>query len=378
MVNKQRMLEEFFALVKIKSASRQERQEAEEVKKRLTALGLTVQEDDAGGKIGGNCGNLFARLPGTVSGAPTLLLSAHLDSVDPCEGIQPKLHNGVITSSGDTVLGSDDKAGIVGILEALRQVQENNLPHGDVLTVFTVSEEWGLGGSQNIDRSLLKADYGYILDADGTPGEIITQAPGQNRLDITIYGKSAHAGLEPEKGINAIVAASAAVAQMRLGRIDDETTANIGVIHGGRATNIVPDLVKLEGEARSRDKAKLDRQTEHMVTTCQQAAAAHGARAEAKVTHLFDAFTLAPHDPVVELAQRAAVKAGLTPHLGATGGGSDANHFNAYGVPCAVLGVGMSKAHTTEEFLREEDLYNTAVYVVSLITTAAAWQKGKK
>lgn len=366
------MLDEFLALVKITAASRQERQVADEVKKRLTALGLTVSEDDAGSKIGGNCGNLFAKLPGNVSGAPTLLLSAHLDSVAPCADIKPQRHNGIITSSGDTVLGSDDKAGVVGILEALRQVQEGNLPHGDVLVVFTVSEEAGLGGSQNIDRTRLRADYGYILDADGAPGLIITQAPAQNRLDATVHGKGAHAGMEPEKGVNAIVAASAAITKMKLGRIDDETTANIGVIRGGRATNIVPDLVTLEGEARSRDQAKLDRQTEHMVQTLTQTAAAHGARAETKVTHLFDAFTLMPNDPVVTLAQRAAAAAGFTPHLGATGGGSDANHFNAYSVPCAVLGVGMDKAHTTEEFIKEEDLYNTARYVVSLITTAAA------
>lgn len=377
MINQQRMLEEFFTLVKIKAPSRQERQVAEEVKKRLIALGMTVSEDNAGTKIGGDCGNIFARLPGTIPGAPTLLLSAHLDSVEPCTDIKPQRQNGIITSSGDTILGGDDKAGVVSILEALRAVQENHLPHGDVLVVFTVSEEWGLGGSQNIDRSRLIADFGYVLDADGAPGQIITQAPGQNRLDITIYGKSAHAGIAPEEGINAIVVAGAAVAQMQLGRIDAETTANIGVINGGRATNIVPDQVVMQGEARSRDEAKLARQTEHMVKTCQQVAAAHGAKAEVKVTHLFDPFALAPHDQVVELARQAAVNAGLVPHLRATGGGSDANHFNTYGVPCAVLGVGMSKVHTTEEFLREKDLYDTAAYVVALITAAAQVQSPK-
>lgn len=375
MINKERVLGEFFELVKIKCSTRQEREVADVLKVRLQELGLEVIEDNVGEKIGGNCGNVLGFAQGTLQDAPTLMLSAHMDCVEVCAGIVPQLKDGVITSVGDTILGADDKAGVVAILEALRMVKEQNIPHGAIQIVFTVAEEGGLNGAKGIDPSLLKADFGYALDSGGSPGEIITMAPGQNSITAVIHGKKAHAGVAPEEGINAIVVAGKALAEMQIGRIDFETTSNVGIISGGIATNIVPDLVEVKCEARSRNMDKLASQTRHMKDVFEQVAVANGAKAEVGVVTAYGPYVLAEDAPVVVLAVKAAQSIGLTPEIKATGGGSDANFFNNYGVPTAVLGVGMSKVHTTDEYIKEIDLYNSAELVTALIKTAAAMKK---
>lgn len=375
MINQERMLAEFFELVKIKCSTRAEREVADVLKARLAGLGLIVTEDNVGEKIGGNTGNVIGYLDGNAADAPVLMLSAHMDCVEPCAGIQPVLKDGVITSAGDTILGSDDKAGVVAILEALRVIAEQKISHGGIQVVFTVAEEGGLNGSKNMDKSLLKADMGFALDSSGEPGKIITMAPGQNKIQVIIHGKTAHAGIAPEEGINAIVVAGKALAELKDGRIDEETTANVGNIKGGGATNIVPDHVEITCEARSRNMDKLEAQTKHMVDTFERVAAANGARAEVKVTKAYGPYVLTADMPVVVLAGKAAEAAGLTPKLQGTGGGSDANFFNSYGVPCAVLGVGMNKVHTTDEYIKEADLYKTAELVVSIIKTAGQMKK---
>jgi len=369
MINQQRLLAEFLELVQIRCSTKAEREVADVLKQRLAELGLEVFEDDTGEKIGGNCGNVIAYLPGAAD-APVVMLSAHLDCVEPCGSIEPVIEAGIIKSAGDTILGSDDKAGVAAIMEGLRVVVERKLPHGGVQVIFTVSEEGGLDGSKNISKEHLKADMGYALDSGGEPGTIITMAPGQNSIDVVVHGKTAHAGVAPEEGINAIVVAGKALAELKQGRIDSETTANVGIIKGGHATNIVPARVELKCEARSRNMAKLAAQTEHMRETFEQVAKANGVRAEVKVEHAYDPYVLADDAPVVALAVKAAQSIGLTPGLQATGGGSDANFFNSYGVPTAVLGVGMSKVHTTEEYIKEADLYKAAELVVAIITTA--------
>lgn len=375
MINRKRMLDEFYELIQIKCSTRAERQVADVVKKKLADLHMEVSEDDTGSKIGGNCGNVFAYLPGTVAEAPSLLLTAHLDCVEPCADIKPVLKDGIITSAGDTILGSDDKSGVVAILEALRLVKEQNIPHGNIQVVFTVAEEGGLNGSKNMSADLLKADFGYALDSSGSPGEIVNMAPGQNKIDVTIYGKKAHAGVAPEEGVNAIVLAGKALAQVKDGRIDPETTANIGSIKGGIATNIVPDVVEIKAEARSRNKEKLAAQTEHMRQTFEETVKAAGGRAEVKIGKEYDAYVLPETAPVVTLARQAAESIGLKPVIKATGGGSDANYFNSYGVPTAVLGTGMSKVHTTDEFIKEEDLYNIGELALAIIKVAGQSKK---
>ncbi len=371
MINRKRMLNEFFELVQIKCSTRAERQVADIIRQKLTDLHMEVSEDNAGSKIGGNCGNVLGYLAGTVADAPGLLFTAHLDCVEPCDNIKPKLSDGIITSSGDTILGADDKSGVVAILEALRIVQEQNIAHGSIQVIFTVAEEGGLNGSKNIDPALLKADLGYALDSSGSPGEIINMAPGQNKIDITVYGKKAHAGVAPEEGINAIVLTGKALTAVKDGRIDFETTANIGSIQGGSATNIVPDVVQIRAEARSRSSEKLAAQTDHMRQVFEETVTAAGGRCEVVISKEYDAYVLSESAPVVMLARQAADSIGLKPVIKATGGGSDANYFNSYGVPTAVLGTGMSKVHTTDEFIKEEDLYNTGNYALAIIKAAS-------
>lgn len=370
MISRKRILDEFYELVRVACPTRAERQVADIIKKKLADLHMEVTEDDTGRKIGGNCGNVLAFLAGTVAGAPSLLFTAHLDCVEPCGNIQPVLKNGIITSTGDTILGSDDKSGIVAILEALRVIKEQNIPHGDVQIIFTVAEEGGLKGSKSIDPALLRADFGYALDSGGLPGEIVNMAPGQNRLEIYIYGKKAHAGVAPEEGVNAVILAGKALAKINDGRIDSETTANIGSIQGGSATNIVPDKVVILAEARSRNMEKLAAQTKHMCQVFEETVKAAGGKAKVNVTKEYDAYVLPETAPVVQLACQAAESIGLKPEIKATGGGSDANFFNSYGIPTVVLGTGMSKVHTTDEFIKEEDLYTIGELTLAIIKAA--------
>ena len=371
MINRERLLTEFLELTRIDSPTRNERQIADLLKMRLENLKMTVTEDRAGSVIGGNCGNVFAYLKGNLTQAPVVLLSAHMDTVDPCIGIAPILKNGMITSSGSTILGADDKSGIAPILEALRTIQDLNIPHGDIQVIFSVAEEGGLNGSKNLDKTWLKADLGFVLDSGGEPGRIILQAPGQDRINVTILGKASHAGVAPEDGISAIVVAAKAISSLQTGRIDEETTSNIGTIKGGRATNIVAERVELTCESRSRNLEKLERQTAQMCETFKRSVEEMGAVAEIEVIRLYDPFKLEEKSQVASLSAQAAHSAGLTSTFGATGGGSDANFYNRFGVPCVVLGTGMQKSHTIEECIIEEDLYSTARFVVEIIKAVA-------
>jgi len=375
MINKERVLNEFLEMIQIRCSTLQEREIADLLKGRLAALGMEVTEDNVGEKLGGTAGNVYGYLPGTVQGAPRVLLSAHMDCVEPCSCVKPVIENGIIKSSGDTILGSDDKAGIVPILEALRVLKEQNLPHGDVQVVFTVAEEGGVNGSKNMDPSLLKADLGFVLDSSGAPGKIITMAPGQNKIKVVVHGKTAHAGLAPEEGINAIVLAGKALAEIKEGRIDAETTANVGIIKGGQATNIVPDRVEITCEARSRNTAKMEAQTKLMCETFEKIVTANGGKVDITISKAYDPYVHAEDAPVLAVAKEAAESVGLVTKFEGTGGGSDANFFNNYGVPSAVLGVGMSKVHTKEEFIKEEDLYKMSEFMVAILSKVAGMKK---
>ncbi|MBM7854705.1 tripeptide aminopeptidase [Desulfohalotomaculum tongense] len=369
MINRERVVEEFLELVKIDSPSGHEREIARVLKRKLTDLGFEVYEDNAGGQVGASAGNLIAALPGSGKG-PVLFLCAHMDTVEPGRNINPVIKDGVITSQGETVLGADDKAGIAAILEAVRTIKENNIEHGGLEVIFTIWEEGGLKGSKALDYSKIKAKMGYVLDSDGEPGTIIITAPAQNSIVATIKGKAAHAGQCPEDGINAIQVASRAIAKMKLGRIDEETTANIGIIRGGKATNIVPDNIYLEGEARSLSLEKLEAQTKHMCQVLQQEAEAAGAEIKIDVEKQYHTINLSADDRVVQLAVEAAETLGLKPVLTGTGGGSDANIFNGKGFACANLGIAMNKVHTTEESIKVEDLCKMAEYVTEIVKAA--------
>lgn len=368
MVNQERLLKEFVELVQIYSPSRLERDIAQVLKGKLSGLGLEVYEDQAGKAIGSGTGNLIARLPATAGGTkPAVFFSAHMDTVEPGRNVEPVIEDGIISSKGETVLGGDDKAGVAAILEALRIIGEQGIPHGEIEVVFTVCEEVGLLGAANLEYELLNSRMGFILDAAGPIGTIIVKGPAQVRMEASITGKAAHAGVCPEEGISAIQVVSKAISRMKLGRIDEETTANIGIIEGGKAINIIPELVNLKGEARSLKPAKLEEQVKHMTDTLEQAAAEAGAKAQVKTEHLYAHIDLAPDSKAVQAAVRAADNLGFKAKLEATGGGSDANIFSGKGLAAVNLGIGMNKVHTTQETIRVEDLMNTVRYLVEII-----------
>lgn len=371
-VNKERMLQEFKEIVAIPCHTLQEKPVFEYLKAKLETMGFAVEEDDAGKQLGGSCGNLWAFLPGNKPGATAVLLSAHMDGVEPCGGTAVVQKDGVLYSDGTTILGGDDKSGVEGILEGLRMLLASGEEHGDIQVLFTIAEEGGVNGSRCMDRTRLRADVGYALDGEGAPGEIVVGAPGQYKYKISVHGKKAHGGLEPEKGINAIMIAAKALADVkRYGRIDEETTANIGIIGGGVATNVVPDLVVIEGDARSRNNEKLAAIRDEIVNTIVTSAQKYGAQAEAKVDHKYSSFLVDKDSKVVALAERSCAICGFASNVTLTGGGSDANFINEAGVPCVILGTGMANVHTVEEFLKEEDLYNTALMVYGILLAAA-------
>ncbi|MDP4161452.1 MAG: M20/M25/M40 family metallo-hydrolase, partial [Bacillota bacterium] len=339
MVNRERILNEFLELVRITSPTLAEREIAEVLKNKLNAIGLNVIEDHAGQSIGGNCGNLIASLPSTSPQAPVLMLSAHMDNVEPCRGVNPIVSNGIVRSSGNTVLGGDDKAGLVSILEALRQVKEQNISHGEIQVVFSVAEEGG-SGAKHIDRSLIHANLGYVFDSSGSPGKVINKAPGENSLIFKVNGRSAHAGIEPEKGLNAIILAAKALSQIPNGRINEMTTVNIGIINGGLATNIVPETVVIKGETRSHNLTELEEISDKIKGIFERTVNEQGGKSQVTVQRVYDPYELTLDMPVISSAQAAIRKLGWEPEIKATGGGSDANYYNSYGIPCAVLGIG--------------------------------------
>ncbi|AZR73439.1 peptidase M20 [Anoxybacter fermentans] len=366
MIKKKRLVDLFMELVTIDSETKKERKMADQLKTELENLGLEVHEDNAGENIGGNAGNVIGVLKGKVD-TPSLLLCAHMDRVSPGKGIEPVLKDGVITSKGDTVLAADDIAGVAAILEALWVIKENNLEHGEIKVLFTVAEEGGLHGVKNVNPEEIRADYGFCYDSSGDVGTIVVQGPAQYRFEAIVKGKAAHAGINPSAGINAIKVASLAISEMKLGQIDEETTANIGVIKGGQATNIVPDRVELLGEARSRNRKKLEAQVAHMRDILERAAAKFGAEVEINTQLMYPSFFFSEEDPVVIIAKEAAKSIGIETNLVPSGGGSDANILNGYGIPTINLGIGMEKVHSTEEFITVENLVKAAEYTVAII-----------
>jgi len=365
-VDEERLVRQFLHLVGIYSPSFQEGEIAEVLERELISLGLEVRNDRSGQ---GGTGNVIGLLRGR--GGVPIFLGAHMDTVEPARGVKPVVDGGVIRSDGTTILGADCKAPIAAILEAIRVVREQGLPHGDVEVVLTYAEEKGLVGARALDTSQLNARLGFVADSSAPPGGIVTEAPAQDRLVAAFHGKPAHAGVEPEKGVNALLAAARALCRMPLGRIDEETTANFGLIKGGTARNVVPALVEMEGEARSRDNAKLQRQTRAMVDAMESASQEVGVRLELQVERSYDAYRLDRESQVVQLAWRAAEDAGISPYLMGSGGGTDANIIVARGIPTAVLGTGMAQPHSLEEHIKVEDMVALARHLVGLIQRAA-------
>jgi tripeptide aminopeptidase len=374
-INRERLRGYLLDLVQIDSESRSEGQVAARLRADLEALGLDVEVDDAGTKVDGNTGNVICRVPGTLPGAPALFLAAHMDTVVPGKGVKPVIDGDIIRTDGTTVLGGDDKSGCAIIVECVRTLKEHAIPHGDLDVVFTICEEVGLLGAKHLDIARLEATYGLVLDSDDV-GYLFTKAPAADRMTYTIHGLEAHAGVEPENGISAIRVAAEAIASMKLGRIDFETTANVGIVQGGNATNTVPARVMLKAEARSHDEAKLEAQTEHMRKAFHDAAARHSvvvdgksvtARVEEDIERDYDRMNVPDDSTIVQLVVRAANNLNQTVKTLATGGGCDANVFNRRGLEVANLGTGMQAIHTVKEWLNVQDMYRSADIVLEII-----------
>ncbi|WP_139489269.1 M20/M25/M40 family metallo-hydrolase [Brevibacillus dissolubilis] len=366
MINQERILQEFLELVQIDSETKFEGKIAEVLKQKLTDMGFSVEEDNAGEKIGHEGNNIFATLEGTAKG-PAILFSSHMDTVVPGKGVKPSVKDGYVVTDGTTILGADDKAGIAAIFEAMRLLKEKNLPHPTIQIVITTGEESGLMGSRNMDASKLKAEMGFILDSTGKVGEIIKAGAGQYRIVTKVHGKSAHAGVAPEKGISAIQVASKAISRMPLGRIDEDTTANIGRFVGGQAYNIVTDYVEIWSECRSLVNDKLEEQLKKMVAAFEEAAEEFGARVENEVMFMYSGYKFDENTPVLQKAINAVKRVGRTPDLQSSGGGSDGNAFNGYGVPSVNFGIGYEEIHTTNERMPLEELYKAAELVLAVV-----------
>lgn len=371
MVNEKRLIANFLKMVQTDSLSGQEGKMRDLLKEEFAARGFEAQEDDAGAVLHGNSGNLLVKIPGTIN-RPALLFAAHMDTVKPGLGIKPLVgSDGIIRSSGDTILGSDDKAAIAALLEVCDVLKEETLAYPPLEFLFTVGEEQGLQGAKAFNPEGLQAKMGYVLDAGGDPGVIITQSPCQNEMEYTAWGKAAHAGINPEDGINAIHLVAAALAAMPCGRIDEETTCNFGGIEGGKARNIVADFCRVKGEVRSLDRGKLDRLTAELESIFRREVEKLGGRAEVEVNFLYPEIKINEEDEVVKLAVEAAGSIGLNPRLMSTGGGSDASIINGRGISCANLGVGMKDVHTCNEHIKIEDLVNDARWVLAIIERAS-------
>jgi tripeptide aminopeptidase len=364
------VLDLFLELAAIRSPPGAEREVADRVGAYLTGLGLDWDEDEAGAVVESNAGNIFCRLPGREADGTPIFLCAHLDTVPPAGPIEPVVDDGIVRNAAGTILGADNKATVAAMLEAVRRIREGGLPHAGIELVFTVKEEVGLLGAAAFDASRLEAKLGYVYDQAAPIGEIVVGAPWARALELRFHGRSAHAGIAPEEGRSAIAAAARAVADLRLGRIDEVTTTNVGLIAGGSARNVVPEWCTVTAEARSHDEGTLVELVQEILDTCSFAASVSDCTLEAQVREQYHGYRFRPDEPVIRLAEEALRAVGIEPTTALCGGGADANVFNTAGIPCAVLANGMTAIHSPDEHIAVADL-DTMVEVTLALVEAA-------
>jgi len=354
-MSSERLLETFLELVRIDSPSGKEAEVAAYCAERLSRLGFDVRFDATQSVTGSNTGNLIASHSGTGRGSK-LVLSAHMDCVQPCIGVEPVVLDGIISSAGETILGGDDKAGIAVILEGLERLVESSETFGPIDVVFTVSEETGLTGAKALAVGDVEGDLCLVFDAAGEPGGIVVAAPTHYTFTARFLGQAAHAGVEPEQGSSAIVMASRAICVMPHGRLDEATTANIGTIEGGVATNVVAAEALLSGECRSLERSRVDQVRDGMDAVMHDAAREGGGSVEVAWTIEYEGFRFSEDDPILTLLEDAMLDIDLTPFRFETGGGSDGSILYAAGVPTLVLSSGLRNVHSTDESVSVEDL----------------------
>ena len=375
-INQERLASVFTTLCEIDSPSKQEGRIAAYLKSLFTEMGAAVFEDDSASRTGSDCGNLFIRFPDGGLDKEPVFFNCHMDTVIPAIGVKVKREGEIFTSAGDTVLGSDDKAGIAALIEAMRTLQEKNIPYGPVEYIFTTCEEVGLLGVKALDSSNIRAKIGYALDSSGI-NRVIVGAPAAKRISAEIKGMASHAGLSPEKGISAIHLAAKAIARLDLGKLDSESTANIGLIEGGTATNIIPESVVVKGEVRSHTLDKLEAHVQKIKGIFQEEVDSWSDPANTadgkpslnfRVIEDYPVMKLDRKSTVIKRIEEAAVALGAQLDYVVAGGGSDANIVNSYGFQCAILSTGMDKVHSTQETIKLSEMAITASLVMAMLT----------
>lgn len=367
MINEKRMIENFLDYVQIDSETRNEKEMCDFLSKQLEDLGFEVIRDNAGEKIGSNGYNICAKYPGDSS-KDAILLSSHVDTVTPGIGIKPIVEGDIIKTDGTTILGGDDKAGVAIIVECMRTIIENNVQSRPIEAVFSIYEEGGLKGATEFDLSNISAKEGIVIDSGGPIGSIVTKAPAQDVINVDVYGKAAHAGMEPENGVSAIQIAARALENMTLYRIDEETTANFGIITGGVATNIITDHVHLTGETRSLSVEKITNQTASMKKAFEDAAADLGGSVKFDAVRAYNPYMIDEDAKIIQDLSAAFKENGFEAQCVPTGGGSDTNIYFAKGVECVNISCGMSAVHTTDEFIKISDMVGCAKSLYTFLT----------
>jgi tripeptide aminopeptidase len=359
----------FLELAALPSPPGEERAVADVVVRYLSDLGLTVEEDDAGSKVGSTMGNLYCRVEPSDGGTP-LFLCAHLDTVPPDGPLEPVIDAGVVRNAGGTILGADNKSAVAAMLEGTRRLLVENRRHGGVELLFTPKEEVGLLGAAAFDHERFAARIGYVYDQAAPIGDVILGAPYSQAMQVRFHGRAAHSGMYPEEGRSAVVAAARAIADLRLGRVDEETTANVGTIQGGTAGNIIPEWCTLEAEARSHDEGKLRTLVQEMLDAFSFAAGLEDCEVETKVSKSYRGYRFKRDDEVVRIAHAALERSGYTPVYGLSGGAADANIFNERGLACLNLANGMQDIHTPDERITVDDLEGMVEVTLALVNAA--------
>ncbi|MBC8318179.1 MAG: M20/M25/M40 family metallo-hydrolase [Desulfobulbaceae bacterium] len=379
LLNTKRLSRIFISLCEIDSPARSEQKLAQHILSFFQQTkSVEFYEDDSASVTGSDTGNIIIRFPGNNPHRDPIFFNCHLDVISPCIGVKVGWDGkDTFFSNGETVLGADDKAGIAILLEVLLTTLENNLQYAPVELLFTTCEEIGLLGAKAFSPSSLRGYYGYALDSTGVDN-VITGAPAANYIIAEIQGKASHAGLHPNNGINAIQLASKAITKLPLGQLDDQSTANIGIISGGTATNIIPDFVQIKGEIRSHSLTRLHRYLDQFksvffdtVTSWQDPHYLLDSRPTMSFQspEQYPLMSLPENSEVIQLAKTAGITLSRPLHFGRAGGGSDANFLNHKGIPTAILGIGMDHVHSTSEQIRLSDMSRTAELVLSILTS---------
>ena len=350
MISRERLVERFIKMIQIYSPSKGEKEMADFIEAYLTERGISFKSDNAGQAYGGNGRNIVAYIPGDQEGMP-LGFAAHMDQIEPCEHVNPVIEGDIIRTDGTTTLGGDDKGGISAILEAVEDLIETKESHRDIYLVFTSSEEISMMGAKNMDLSMLPCKDLVIADNVGNTGHVAYKAPAMEAISMKFFGKKAHAGIEPEKGINAVVTASRAISNMHIGRLNPTTTSNIGRIEGGAATNIVTDEVLVTAEIRSHSMDTLAQELAHMEQCCKEAAESMNTTYEFNHELAYPTLSVDLDSELAKLTKDAMEKEGIDANFAIIGGGSDANVLSGYGYRSVIIGCGMNAVHTVDETL---------------------------